>query len=257
MFLRPARKRTVTASPSLPPGSVHAHDGPTASRTTRQKIRVARLFVARHRRPLAAVSTAAAVCAGLAAVRPAPPPNVPVLVATRDLDTGAVPGPGDLRTARYPPGTAPDHVLRRPADTRGRALAAAVRRGEAITDVRLVGPHLRGVPGGVALPVRFADADAARLLRPGDRVDILAGPAPEDASAGRVGPSDSPAPARVVARDTTVLARPEGDRERDGGLLILSVPPDAAAAIAGAATTSPLTYTLRGSPSETVATGEN
>lgn len=221
--------------------------GPTAL-TPRQKARMASLFLARHRRLLAALATAGALACVLVTLRPAPPPTVPVLVAVRDLDTGAVPGPQDVRVARYPPGNAPQHVLRRHTDMQGRALAAAVRRGEPITDVRLVGPQLRGEPGGVALPVRFADADAARLLRPGDRVDVLAGPVADEVSSAVGGTRVGPAPARVVARGATVLARPADEQGRDGGLLILSVPPDVAAAIAGAATTSPLTYTLRGAP---------
>lgn len=218
-----------------------------AGLTRRQRTRAVRLFLARHRRLLAALSVAGALACVLVTLRPAPPGTVPVLVAARDLDTGAVPGPADVRVARYPPGNAPQHVLRRHADMHGRALAAAVRRGEPITDLRLVGPQLRGEPGGVALPVRFADADAARLLRPGDRVDVLAGPALDDASRAGV-PRAGSAPARVVAQGAMVLARPAGEQERGGGLVILSVPPDVAAAVAGAATMSPLTYTLRGAP---------
>ncbi|NUU21056.1 MAG: hypothetical protein HOV68_06000 [Streptomycetaceae bacterium] len=213
----------------------------------RQKVRALRLFVARHRRPLAALSAALAVAAGIVVARPPTPPSVPVLVAVRDLESGAVPGPHDLRTARLPPGTVPDHALRRPADTHGRALAAGVRRGEPITDVRLVGPQLRGSPGSVALPVRFADADAARLLRPGDRVDVLAGPASDTPG---VAGDLAAAHARIVARESTVLARPDGDRDREGGLVILSVAPEAATAIAGAGASAPLTYTMHSAPGD-------
>lgn len=214
--------------------------------TRRQRARAIALFLARHRRLLAALSVAGALACVLVTLRPAPPRTVPVLVAARDLDTGAVAGPADVRVARYPPGNAPERVLRRHADIHGRALAAAVRRGEPITDLRLVGPQLRGAPGGVALPVRFADADAARLLRPGDQVDVLAGPVLDEAARGV--PRLGAPPARVVAHGATVLARPGGEKERDGGLVILSVPPDVAAAVAGAAAVSPLTYTLRGAP---------
>jgi Flp pilus assembly protein CpaB len=213
------------------------------------------VLLARHRRPLAALSAALAVAAGVAAARPPTPPSTPVLVAARDLDTGAVPGPGDLRTVRLPPGAVPDHALRRPEDTHGRTLAAGVRRGEPITDVRLVGPQLRGSPGSVALPVRFADADAARLLRPGDRVDVLAGPQ-RDAAADTGGPAGSATAshASVIARDTTVLTRPAGEQGGEGGLLILAVAPEAATAIAGAAASAPLTYMMRSTLGDTVAT---
>lgn len=221
--------------------------GPSSARG---RIRVVRRWVARYRRPLAAACAAIAVAAALAVARPPGPHTVPVLTAARDLDTGAVPGPRDVRVARFPADLVPTRALRQAADTGGRALAAAVRRGEPITDVRLVGPQLRGSPGGVALPVRFADAEAARLLLPGDRVDVLAGP-PGDAVSisAAVRPSGPPAPARVVARDATVLARPDGGPDRVGGLLVLDVPPDTAAVLAGAAATAPLTYVIHTSTS--------
>ena len=48
----------------------------------------------------------------------------------------------------------------------GRVLAAPVRRGEPITDVRLVGPSLLGATtaGLVAVPVRIADAGRVRQI---------------------------------------------------------------------------------------------
>lgn len=251
-----------------PQGTSHPH-GPLTSASSfgaasphapppRRRLRSFRVFVARRRRPLAALAAALAVAAGVAVARPPTPPSVPVLVAARDLDTGVVLGPRDVRTARLPPDAVPDHALRRLADTRGRPLAAAVRRGEPLTDVRLVGPQLRGSPGTVAVPVRFADPDAARLLRPGDRVDVLAartsdGPSVPLPETG--GPN--PPRARVVAGDAAVLARPDTGEDRTGGLLILSVSPDAAAAIAGAAATGPLTYTMRTAQGGAVATGSN
>ncbi|MCF6522312.1 RcpC/CpaB family pilus assembly protein [Streptomyces sp. JJ36] len=67
-----------------------------------------------------------------------------------------------------------------------------------------------GVPPGaaapgaeqVAAPVRIADAAAVRLLRPGDRVDVVAG------SAGDAGHASSGA-ARVLARGARVAEVPE------------------------------------------------
>jgi hypothetical protein len=73
---------------------------------------------------------------------------------------------------RFPIGSAP---VGSPAQVVGRTLAAPVRRGEPITDVRLVSPSLvTGYPGRVALPVRIADADAVGLLRVGDKIDLVA-----------------------------------------------------------------------------------
>ena len=57
----------------------------------------------------------------------------------------------------------------------GRTLAAPLRRGEPVTDVRLVGAGLlQGYDDLVAVPVRVPDADAVALLKVGDRINLLA-----------------------------------------------------------------------------------
>ncbi|GAA2976473.1 RcpC/CpaB family pilus assembly protein [Streptomyces fulvorobeus] len=82
----------------------------------------------------------------------------------------------------------------------------------------------------VSAPVRIADAATVRLLRPGDRVDVIA-----------AGEADSVA--RVVVKDARVAAVPRpadggsaGDGPEPGGgaLVVLSVERDTAAALAGA-----------------------
>ncbi|WP_255308158.1 RcpC/CpaB family pilus assembly protein [Streptomyces marincola] len=98
----------------------------------------------------------------------------------------------------------------------------------------------------VLAPVRIADAEAVRLLRPGDRVDVLAATA-----ASTAGTSGAEArPARVVARRARVADVPEQPPAEDvartsahGALLVLSVPPGTAAALAGAAATADLAVT--------------
>ena len=66
-----------------------------------------------------------------------------------------------------------------------------------MTDARLLTRSLlAGYPGLVAVPVRIGDPAAVRLLRVGDRVDLLAAD-PQAESA-----------ARVVGRDVPVLAIP-------------------------------------------------
>ena len=117
----------------------------------------------------------------------------------------------------------------------GRVLAAPVRAGEPITDVRVVGPGLvRGQgPGSVAAPVRIADAGAVALVRVGDRVDVLA-PDPT----GRLAPS-----APVTA--ATVVAVPRPGASESGALVVLSVSPAEARALARQAVLGPLVLTLR------------
>ncbi|MFI8827708.1 hypothetical protein [Streptomyces sp. NPDC053431] len=89
----------------------------------------------------------------------------------------------------------------------------------------------------VSAPVRIADAATVRLLRPGDRVDVIA--APDSA----VGPGGE---ARVVASGARVAEVPRtGETRPDGGaLVVLSVPRSTATALAGAGITSQLAVTL-------------
>lgn len=88
----------------------------------------------------------------------------------------------------------------------------------------------------VAAPVRIADGATVRLLRAGDRVDVVA------AEQGAVGPGD----ARVVARGARVTKVPESpDSVSEGGaLVVLSVPRRTATLLAGAGATSRLAVTL-------------
>ncbi|MFF4587793.1 RcpC/CpaB family pilus assembly protein [Streptomyces sp. NPDC001388] len=101
--------------------------------------------------------------------------------------------------------------------------------------------HGRPAAGKVTAPVRIADAETVRLLRPGDRVDVIAVTA-----AGRTAAEGQ---ARVVARGALVTKVPEplepsvgaGD---GGALVVLSVPRSAAARLAGASATGRLAVTV-------------
>lgn len=87
----------------------------------------------------------------------------------------------------------------------------------------------------VTAPVRIADAATVRLLRPGDRVDVIAA---EDPAAGGV--------ARVLARGVRVTKVPEpleGAAE-SGALVVLAVPRASAARVVGASATARLAVTL-------------
>ncbi|MFJ5777874.1 hypothetical protein [Streptomyces sp. NPDC093094] len=87
----------------------------------------------------------------------------------------------------------------------------------------------------VEAPVRIADGATVRLLRPGDRVDVIA--ARETAAGGD---------ARVVARGARVTEVPPPGAETAGmgALVVLSVPRPTAARLAGAGATSRLAVTL-------------
>jgi hypothetical protein len=85
----------------------------------------------------------------------------------------------------------------------------------------------------VTAPVRIADAATVRLLRPGDRVDVIAA---EDPSAGGA--------ARVLARGVRVTKVPEPSGAESGALVVLSVPRATAARLVGASATARLAVTL-------------
>ena len=200
-----------------------------------------------HRRLLAAGLAAGAVAAGLTALAPAPADTVAVVVAARDLPGGRSLLPADLTEARLPSQALPDGAVRHPAAAQGRLLAGPVRRGEPLTDVRLLGsPLLEGLGAGlVATPVRIADAGAVRLLRPGALVDVLA------AETGD-GVDGFGADARVVAPAVRVLTVPaEGDDTGasaglgGGALVVLATRAEVATALAGSAVSARLSITLR------------
>ncbi|MDQ4084511.1 MAG: hypothetical protein M3165_01710, partial [Actinomycetota bacterium] len=121
----------------------------------------------------------------------------------------------------------------------GRILAAPVRAGEPITDVRLVGPGLVAGygPGVVAAPVRIADADSVSLVRVGDRVDVLA-PDP----AGEL-------PTSVAVGRASVVAIPQPDDElggtASGALIVLAVTPAEAGDLARQSVLGPLLLSIR------------
>ena len=161
-----------------------------------------------------------------------------MLTAAHDLAAGVVVGSGDLRRAPYVPGSVPDGTLADAAAALGRTTAGPVRAGEPLTDARLVSASLlEGYPGLVAVPVRIGDPGAVRLLRVGDRVDLLAAD-PQGRSS-----------ARLVGRDVPVLAIPRGGDDQPGqtnggALVVVGVPDTTAPDLAQAAVTSYLSVVL-------------
>lgn len=213
---------------------------PPTTRAHRLRRRLRRVVLAR-RRPLAALCAAAAVLSGVQALRPPAQDTVVVEVAAHDLVSGTVLGPRDLVPRAFPAEVAPARSVR---DAVGRTLAAPLRRGEPVTDVRLVAPGLmRGYPGRVAVPVRIADADMVGLLRVGDPIDLVAA----DPRRGT---------ATELAVDVPVVALPvtEGDLSSGAGvagvpsgrLVVVAVRPEDVDRIAGAAATDLLSVVIPG-----------
>lgn len=193
-----------------------------------------------HRRLLAFLLTAAAVVIGLEAARPAPPQTVTMAVAARDLAAGTVLTSADLASVEVPPGGVPDQALEHPL---GATLAAPLRRGEPVTDVRVVGPELTaGHPDLTAVPVRFPDAGMAALLHVGDTVDLYV----TDPASGHTSPVTDDA--LVLALSTTDPA-PSGSTSRNGvtnalggRLVVVGVPTASVEAVTSAGVGGFLTF---------------
>jgi len=210
---------------------------PPATRPVTRAARRLRRAVLARRRLLAALLAGLAVLSAVRAAAAPAPPTTPVVVAARDLPGGTTVRGPDLRVVRLPAEAVPRGSTADPAPLSGRVLAAPVREGEPVTDVRVVAPgFLDGFPGLVAAPVRVADPAAVALLAAGDRVDVVA--ASPDGGTAEVVVAD----ARVA-----VVPRPSegGDAMITGGLVVLAVTAAEALGLAAAAVSAVLSVVLR------------
>ena len=218
------------------------------------RLRPARRWLRRRRRALGAVAAGVAVFTAVSTLSPQAPPTFTAVVAAREIPAGSVLEPADLAAAQVPEALAPAGALTDPAAAVGRPVGGAVRPGEVLTGARLatraagagagagVGSGSAGAENGLAAaPVRLADAEAARLLRAGDLVDVL-GATPEGS-------------ADVVAEGVRVLSVPRppegggflaGDGAAGGALVVLEVDRATARALAGAAAAGTLSAALVG-----------
>jgi pilus assembly protein CpaB len=220
--------------------------GTAGDRSLADWVREGRRVIAWHRRLVAAALLAAAIALALQSLASPGQAGTTVLVAAHDIAGGTILSAADLRTRTVSSDLLPAGVLTPSTSPQGRLLAVPVRAGEVLTDVRLLGrAALRGYgPGLVAAPVRIADSGVAELLRPGDRVDVLA------AAGGRSGGSAPPG-ADVVAASVRVVTVPRqgssalgGGGPVDGSLVVLATTPEASQRLTAAAAAAPLSVTI-------------
>ncbi|GAA2726763.1 RcpC/CpaB family pilus assembly protein [Cellulomonas aerilata] len=201
-----------------------------------------RVLAWRARFALAALLLGTAAALAVAQLRPPSPPTVPVVTAARDLVAGAALTTDDVRVVPVPVATAVAGAHPDVAAVLGRAPVVAVPSGLPIVDSLLGADRLAGSgpPGTVVVPVRLADPGVAALLRPGDRVDLVA------ATTSGTGDPVS----RRLAERAVVLPRPAVEDDRSppssgllggapqddvaGALTLVAVAPEEAAALAGA-----------------------
>ncbi|RDI66675.1 SAF domain-containing protein [Nocardia pseudobrasiliensis] len=198
-------------------------------------------FLLRHRPSWAdatllrrALAAFLAVCAAALFVRGDPAArSVDVVVATRDLASGRVLSADDLRRVARPAGLLPAGSAHEIPALIGATLSGAVRAGEILTDLRVVGARLAQVAAGVSdariVPIRLVDNAVADILRVGDRVDVIAADH-ADADPVRAGP-----PPTLAADAVVVLVTTPERRSGPGGERVVLVALDAAHALTVAA----------------------
>ncbi len=198
----------------------------SATAAARRILKGVRRSILLRRRWLAAFFATVAVAAGLQATAAPPPDTTTLLTAARDLPGGTVLSAADVVSIQVDPNSAPPGGS--DPNPIGRVLASPLRKGEAVTDVRLVGSGLlQGHPGLTAVPVRIPDPAVVELVRVGDTFDLLATD-PEGTGT------------RVVADDVVVLAIPEPSAESasigiSGALILVGTSAGEATDVANAA----------------------
>lgn len=174
-----------------------------------------RVLAWRLRRAAAAVLVVLVACLVARQAAPPPPDTTDVVVAALDLTAGQVLAREDLRTVRLPSGLVPAGTVGQVAALEGRSAVVDVPAGLPLVDGVLDADRfgISAPAGTVAVPIRLADAAVAALLRPGDRIDLVA---PGDASPDPGDPASAPT---VLARAAVVLEVSREEPAGDGGLL--------------------------------------
>lgn len=174
--------------------------------------------------------------AGIAAWRP-DPDSAPreVVIALRDLGPGSALTADDVALRSLPAGALPDGAATRLDGVLGATLTGPARRGEVLTDARVLGSRVAELSVGRdarTVPVHLADGAVLDLIRPGDVVDVLGAPSAETAARPRVLATDA----------VVVLVSPAGTgRDR---VVLVALPAPAANTLAGATLVQDVTLTI-------------
>jgi pilus assembly protein CpaB len=198
------------------------------------RINSAFAFFSMKRRMIAAMLAILGVLILVGATRGSASASVKTLVATHEIVSGAVITNEDVSLRDLPIHLVADGSFHSRADAIGQIAVGAIRRGEVITDARVVAPSLLSESGLVAIAITLNDSANAQLVHAGDRVDVLA-------SRGGAIASDGATPARLVASDVEVLST---KTHESSGVVVLAVTASDAQAIAGV--DDRITLVLRG-----------
>ncbi len=184
------------------------------------------------------------VLAGLAALRSNPEGDrVDVVVATRDLSPGTALTDSDVRVEKRSAATVPEGSQTDPGRVLGVTLASPARRGEVLTDVRLLGSRLAestAGPGARIVPLHLRDGALIDLIRVGDVVDVLAAPVNDIQHS-------TPAVSKVIATDAIVVLVSAKEKLRSSEqdrVVLVALPARVANTVAGSALGQTVTLTL-------------
>lgn len=182
------------------------------------------------------------VLAAVAAWRSDPDGDrVDTVVVTRDLAPGSTLTDGDVHVESRSTATLPDGAQADVSAVVGATLAGPARRGEVITDVRLLGARLAesvAGPDARIVPLHLEDAALLDLVRPGDVVDVL--------SVGSGTADDRPAPHVVATGAVVVLVSPKAAQRGGAGdrVVLVALPAASAHTVAGIALVETITLTF-------------
>src|SRR6476620_9697037 len=161
-----------------------------------------------------------------------------IVVATRDLASGVELTADDVRLENRTAATVPDGAKSDVSAVIGATLAGPARRGEVLTDVRVLGPRLAesvAGPDARIVPLPLADSAVLDLVRPGDVVDVLAAGTEADARP------------QLVATDAVVVLvseKPKGAGAGGDRVVLVAVGAHAANQVAAASLLQTVTLTF-------------
>ncbi len=188
------------------------------------------------------------VLAGVAALRSDPDDDrADVVVAAHDLRPGAALTSDDVRLETRSATTIPDGSRTELNAVVGSTLASPTRRGEVLTDVRLLGSRLAELtagPGARIVPLHLADSALVDLVRVGDVVDVLAAPASDVPGSA---PAVSKMVATLLASDAVVVlvsAKEKSQADAGDRVVLVALPARVANTVAGSALGQTVTLTL-------------
>jgi Flp pilus assembly protein CpaB len=180
------------------------------------------------------------VLAGIAALRPDPGDRrSDVVVAAHDLSPGVALTAADMRIERRSATTVPDGSQTTIDALVGTTLAGPARRGEVLTDVRVLGSRLAGLAAGPdarVVPLHLADAAVLDLIRPGDVVDVM--------GAADAGTDAKPTLAASDAIVVLVSPKQKAAGAGDDRVVLVALPASAAHSLAAATLVQTVTLTI-------------